>query len=250
MLSPQQQTTLESMQARRFREETNLSTDEAIVILNNHKLLIYARKPGVVDRILNSAEIKQQAWLICGAESIALFCYGESVSEFRTRDILVCNADVKPATPMTTAILEPVAENAPTAALEPTIENFPIELYTIDELSRIAQKVGFDAQAIWAGLLMVEVGQAIEAEIKAINPKPFARGKLRLYPLEVVDQAIQNVSRDAMLKARSIALAEDATEAEKAPRAETPARAKKPTASQPAKSRTKKKTTAATTAAE
>jgi hypothetical protein len=230
MLSPQQHTLLESMQAHRFREALNLTIKEIIVILNDHKLTLYARKPSVVDRILNHiAEIKQQAWIICGAESVKLFCYGEIVSEFATRDILVCNADVKPATPMTITLEPVVAENnAPTPALEQTIENFPIELYTIDELSRIAQKVGFDAQAI-------------EAEIKAINPKPFARGKLRLYPLEVVDQAIQNVSRDAMLKARSIALVEDTTETEKAP---APPRAKKPATA----SRTKKKTTPKVTA--
>jgi hypothetical protein len=89
MFTPQQQTLLEAMQARRFLDSLpSLSINNAIVIIYDHKLNLFARHPSVVDWVVTHLKlVKYMAWLTCGVQSIVLLCYGEIVDEFAVRDI-------------------------------------------------------------------------------------------------------------------------------------------------------------------
>lgn len=181
MFSSQQQTLLEAMQSRRFMDSIpSLTIDKIIAIIHNGRLAIY--DPGFVDWVLLHLKlVKHQAWISCGVKTVAIFCYGEIVNEFLTRDILVGNADVTFATlpSMTTATLEPIAESAPVSAPELPVDSPKpaTELFTIAEIAAVAEKVGLS-------------GTAIADEIRAINPKPFRWHGEELYELTVMDRAI------------------------------------------------------------
>jgi hypothetical protein len=230
MFSPQQQTLLKAMQARRFREEINLTIEEAIVVLNAPQLTLLARKPSVVDTVFNRiAEIKQQAWIICGAESVKLLCYGEIVSEFATRDILVGNADVSAARPMTITLEPVVAENNAPAAELSSAKN---KLFTLEQIGGFAEQIGYSSEAV-------------QREIQALGIDPFEHEGKDLYQLDAAYRAIDNLSNDAKNRLKLVAAQPVKTQSVAEAKAPAPPRAKKPAT---ASSRTKKKTTPKVTA--
>lgn len=233
MLTSHQQIVLECLQARRFLEQSGcLTIDNTIAIVHADTLYLYARKPWVVDWVLANLEaVKNDAYIICGAKTIGLFCYGESIDEFCTRDILVGNADVTFATSptMTIATPEPVVQFAPVsapAALETTIETPVARLFTIDELSEIAHQAGrFDLAEI-------------KAEILALNPKAFVYGEIKLYALDAAEQAIRNLSSDVIQRTRTIASQWSTSNAEAKVTAAKTAAKKKTSARKPAAKKT------------
>ncbi|MBW4422226.1 MAG: hypothetical protein KME13_23925 [Myxacorys californica WJT36-NPBG1] len=241
MFTPQQQTLVEAMQARRFLDSIpSLSIDQAIVIIHdpselgraNRKLNLFARNPSVVDWVLTHLKlVKYMAWLTCGVETVALLCYGETVDEFATRDILIGNADAE--TDMTTATLgQSAVDNAPVSPIEtvstdPTPTIAATDLYTIAELSDFAHQTGFDPTAI-------------ADEIRAINPRAFRRNGEDLYELDAAYQAIDRLKDEAKERLKSVAAQNRVVAKAQAPAAKPRTAAQK----KPAARRSAAKTTA------
>lgn len=236
-MTPYEQTLLECRRALRFIQRSGyLTIDNTIAIVHKTTLHLYARQPCAVDWILANLEaVKRNAYIICGADTIALFCYGEKVDDFLTRGIECTQADVTFATSptMTIATLEPTAlESAPLASPEPPLPSTPasvIKLFTINELSGFAQQVGFDPGAI-------------ASEIRAINPRAFHRNGEDLYELDAVYQAIDRLKDEAKERLKLVA-----TQTRVMPQAQPPA-AKKTVAKKKSTARkpTAKETVAAT----
>jgi hypothetical protein len=206
------------MQSARFRELSELSIDDAIIILDGQQLTIFARNEKAERIITGEIEIlKSMAWLTCGARVIQ-FITLEKTLFFSTGDIVEANSP----SPLMISILDaPVAEkpDALEPKIEPTTQPIVDDLFTIDELAAIAQKAGFDPASI-------------AAEIRALSPKGWRRGDLVLYQIDSLHRAIQSLAAEAIDKTRTIA-AQGVPKVEAEVKVEKNPTANKPTAKKP-----------------